>query len=233
MEDLKADAIRRRAMELAEQFKNMPPCSEMGTFYDNIDPEVYNDLLDLVNFTEKNEIVKQVYSPEGLALTKDCRILDVGFGTGKIGEMLHKQGYTNIDGVDASQKFTEHVRTKDWYQQVDTLFLGVGVDQFPDKFKRKYDCACASGVFMPNHMPPSAMDDVHASLKTGGSFVTAMRANLYVQGEEHGYYDKIHSLIDSGKFKMVKTGQFTRGYKDGNSLFAEQPSVYLVLERID
>ena len=44
-------------MELAESFKNMPPGSEMGQFYDNMDPEVYNDLLELINFTEKNEIV--------------------------------------------------------------------------------------------------------------------------------------------------------------------------------
>ena len=104
MEDLKADAIRRRAMELAETFKNMPPGSKMGEFYDNMDPEVYNDLLELINFTEKNEIVSQVYSPEGLALTKDSLILDVGCGTGKIAEMLSKEGYRNIDGVDASQK---------------------------------------------------------------------------------------------------------------------------------
>jgi hypothetical protein len=105
----------------------------------------------------------------------------------------------------------------------------MGVDQFPAKFKGKYDCACASGVFMPNHMPPSAIDDIHASLKTGGYFVTAMRANLYIEGEEHGYYDKIHSLIRAGQFRMVKTGKFTRGYEGGHALFAEQPSIYLVL----
>lgn len=178
-------------MELAETFKNMPPGSKMGEFYDNMDPEVYNDLLELINFTEKNEIVSQVYSAEELALPKDIQVLDVGCGTGKIAEMLFKEGYRNIDGVDASQKLIEHVKTKGWYNQADTLFLGMGVDQFPAKFKNKYDCACASGVFMPNHMPPSAMDDIHASLKTGGHFVTAMRANLYVEGEEHGYYDKI------------------------------------------
>jgi len=42
----------------------------------------------------------------------------------------------------------------------------------------------ASGTFMPGHMPKDAMDDIHAALKTGGYFVTAMRGMLYVDGEE-------------------------------------------------
>lgn len=112
--------------------------------------------------------------------------------------------------------------------------MGNGVDQYPDKFKGQYDCVTASGVFMPNHMPPSCIDDLHASLKTGGHFVTAMRSYLYVEGETHGYYDKIHELIDAGKFKLKSTGNFVRGYKDsGTDLFAEQPSLYLVLQRSD
>lgn len=44
---------------------------------------------------------------------------------------------------------------------------------------------------MPDHMPAVAMDDIHASLKTGGYFVTAMRGTLYVDGQEEGYKDKL------------------------------------------
>jgi hypothetical protein len=86
---------------------------------------------------------------------------------------------------------------------------------------------------MPNHMPPAAMDDIHCSLKSGGYFVTAMRAFLYVDGEKHGYKDKIEELIKDGKFKLVRKGDFTRGYKDGHELFSEQPSVFVVLQRVD
>lgn len=109
MEEIQADAIRRRAMELAETFKSLPPSTDMGKFYDNMDPEVYNDMLDLINFTEKNEIVKQVFHEDGLGLSRDAKILDAGCGTGKIAEMLSEQGFTNIDGVDASEKFVAHI----------------------------------------------------------------------------------------------------------------------------
>ena len=57
--------------------------------------------------------------------------------------------------------------------------MGCGVDKFPDSYKGKYDCCVASGVFLPNHMPPESMDDIHASLKKNGYFVTAMRHYLF------------------------------------------------------
>jgi 2-polyprenyl-3-methyl-5-hydroxy-6-metoxy-1,4-benzoquinol methylase len=82
-----AEQLKRKAMELAETFKNLPPGEEMGTFYDNMDPEVYNEMLTIVNFTEKDVIAKQVY--ETLALPKDAWIFDAGCGTGVIAEMLH------------------------------------------------------------------------------------------------------------------------------------------------
>jgi hypothetical protein len=86
---------------------------------------------------------------------------------------------------------------------------------------------------MPNHMPPSAIDDIHCSLKTGGYFVTAMRSYLFVDEEKHGYKDKINELIRDGKFRLHSQGDFTRGYKGGIDLFKEEASVYVVLQRVD
>ena len=135
--------------------------------------------------------------------------------------LLHEQGYLNIDGADGSEKFVEHAKSKGLYKDCDAFFFGNGVDVFPAKFKGKYDCCTASGVFLPNHMPPSAMDDIHCSLKTGGYFVTAMRAFLFCDGEKHGYKDKIEELIQQGKFKLVSKVDFTRGVKTGIELMAE------------
>jgi SAM-dependent methyltransferase len=207
-----AEELKRQAMALADTFKNMPPGAEMGNFYDSMDPEVYNELLNIINFTEKDVIARQVYG--SLALPKDAWIFDAGCGTGVIAEMLHAQGYSNIDGADASERFLALAQSKGWYKDCEAFFFGNGVEAFPAKFKGKYDCCCASGVFLPNHMPPSAMDDIHCSLKTGGYFVTAMRSYLYVDGEGHGYKDKIEELIAEGKFKLHSKGDFTRGFKE-------------------
>ena len=86
---------------------------------------------------------------------------------------------------------------------------------------------------MPDHMPKEGMDDIHASLKTGGHFVTAMRGTLYVNGEDLGYKDKIDELIAQGKFKLVREKRFMRGTSDGTGLYARMESCLVVLQKID
>ena len=44
---------------------------------------------------------------EEMDLPKDSKILDVGCGTGLMGKMLSTDGYNQIVGVDASEKFVE------------------------------------------------------------------------------------------------------------------------------
>jgi hypothetical protein len=93
------------------------------------------------------------------------------------------------------------------------MYLGMGEEVFPAKFKGKFDCCTASGVFLPDHMPAAAMDDMHSCLKTGGYFVTAMRKYLFVEGEPLGYKDKINEMVREEKFKLVTQGEFIRGNK--------------------
>ena len=123
--------------------------------------------------------------------------------------MLHSLGYVNIYGADASEKQIEFCKSTPWYKDCDAFYFGSGV--FPEKLKGKFDCCCASGVFVPNHMPASAMDDIHCSLKPGGYFVTAMRSYLWKDGEKHGYKDKIEQLIKENKMKLICKGNFRGG----------------------
>ena len=110
--------IKAKALEAYELFKAMPPGSEIGTLYDQIEPDVYNEMLNLVNFTDKDEIVKTVYKSTeegGLALPKDSWIFDAGCGSGILSQLLQKQGYKNIDAADACEKFIAHVKEKAYY----------------------------------------------------------------------------------------------------------------------
>ena len=100
--------------------------------------------------------------------------------------------------------------------------MGIGVDRFPDKYKGRFDICTGSGCFLPNHVPYTAFDDCHSTLKTNGYFVTAVRKVLWDKGEKHGYRDQIDRMIKEGKFKLIKTIEFSRGMKDGIDLFAEQ-----------
>lgn len=42
----------QKVFELSERYKNMPPGSQIGSFYDTVDPDVYDAFYRLNNFTE-------------------------------------------------------------------------------------------------------------------------------------------------------------------------------------
>ena len=134
---------------------------------------------------------------------------------------------------DASATFVEHAKKTGWYKDCDAFYFGNGVDQFPDKYKGRFDAVTASGVFLPNHMPPQALEDCHACLKTGGHFVTAIRTYLWVQGEKHGYRDKLDEMFNKGQLKLIGTKEFSRGHKDGIEMFSEQASIMICMQRVD
>ena len=50
--------LSQKAREAADSFKRMAPGEEMGEFYDNIEPAVYNEMCKLINFTEKDEVAR-------------------------------------------------------------------------------------------------------------------------------------------------------------------------------
>lgn len=81
-------------------------------------------------------------------------------------------------------------------------------------------------------MPNEAVEDVHAALKMGGLFVTAMRNTMWTDGVEEGYKEKFLSMVSDGKFEITKTEEFWRGTEGGTGLFARQRSTLLVMKKI-
>lgn len=108
-------------------------------------------MLVLINFTEVREIAKKIHTPvneDGLEISKDASIFDCGMGTGMIGVLLSKEGYNNIEGVDASERFLQKAINDGYYKSAEVLYVGNGVDKFPDKYKDRFDVVTASGVWM-------------------------------------------------------------------------------------
>ena len=53
---------------------------------------------------------------EEFGFKKDISVLDLGCGSGLVGEQLHKRGYQNIDGLDLSEEFLEEAQKKGVYR---------------------------------------------------------------------------------------------------------------------
>ena len=111
------------------------------------------------------------------------------------------------------------------------MFLGNGVEEFPDQLKSRFDVVTASGVWMPGHFPNTALDDIQAALKMGGLLVTAMRSSMWQEGVAEGYKEKFMSLINSGKLEIVKLETFWRGTEGGKGLFGKQESTLIVFRK--
>lgn len=210
----------------------MPAQQDVADWYAGFTPEGYNEWARVVNFTEPQHIIDQCSKSNtdgGLQLDRSAVMLDIGSGTGIIGQALQNAGYENLEALDVSTNFLDAVRERGFYKEHHNFFLGKGVDQFPAELKNKYDVVTASGVWMPGHMPNEAIEDVHAGLKIGGYLVTAMRNTMWADGVEEGYKEKFEGMVASGKFEIVKKDEFWRGTEGGTGLFARQKSILLVL----
>ena len=106
----------------------------------------------------------------------NSEVLDIGAGTGKVGEILKDKGFSNITGVDPSQKLLDKLIAGGLYKDTRCMYVGMGLDKWPDDLKGKYDLVTAGGVFGLGHIPNIGFDDVHVSLKTNGFFVTGFRS---------------------------------------------------------
>ena len=166
-------------------YENMPTDNkQLVDFYDNTPPEIYDEFMGSVNYTEPDEIVKQVFT---LNLPHSAKILDVGAGTGLIGESLYKNGYDNLHASDPSKTQLAKLQTKKIYNSAEVVLLGYG--NFPtEESKEQYDLVTAAGVFLLGHMPREGMDEIHGYLKPGGYFVTAMRDVYYTEEEKDMQY---------------------------------------------
>ena len=179
----------------------------VGEFYNEIDPDGYDEFVKAIKYTEPEHLVKLIGNGCVVDIDPASEILDVAAGTGHIGILLKEKGFTNIMGVDASDNLLVKLMQTGAYKDSRCVFLGLGLDKWPEDLKNRFDMVTASGCFMSGHIPNAGFDDIHASLKTGGFFVASMRSTYWTDGK---FKDKTEEMTASGQFKMVHTTTYLR-----------------------
>ena len=121
-----------------------------------------------------------------------------------------------MTGNDASETYCQSAKESGWYSEVYCQWLGMGT--FPEDLKGKFDITVTAGTLAKGHMPKEALDDLIASVKVGGYFVTAFRWYYFVDGHECGYKEKLDEFVAAGKLELAHTFEFERGFcKEGVS----------------
>ncbi len=133
-------------------------------------------------------------------------VLDMGCGTGLVGQYLKERGFKTVVGVDASAGMLEEARHKGCYTELEELFLG-RPDTYPAKLHNKFEIITASGILAEGHLDNRVFDEMLLSLKTGGYAIFALRTMYLTQ---YNYIDKITELENTGKWKKVDEWTFDR-----------------------
>lgn len=96
---------------------------------------------------------------------KTARILDIGAGTGIIGEMLQSMGYDNLDALDGCQELLDKAKERNCYRNLFCSFVTPDMELPVEK--SAYDVVVMPGVVYPAHILPTAFGQVIKVVKKG------------------------------------------------------------------
>ena len=152
---------------------------------------------------------------------KKARVLDAGAGTGLVGNLLVKQGYTDLVAMDLSLGMLEEARTKNVYREYHQMVMGEPLDYTTDSF----DAVISVGVLTVGHAPASSLDELVRITKPGGHIVFSLRPDVY---KDSGFKEKQDALEAEGKWQLVEVSEEFQPLPKGEPGVYHQVWVYQV-----
>ena len=132
-----------------------------------------------------------------------AKILDAGCGTGLVGEMLNKNNFKNLIGVDFSQEMLNIAKQKNVYQSLELVDLTKNLD-YEDSL---FDAIVCAGTFTCGHVGPEALLEMVRITKKGGYICFTVRKQEW---EASPYKEIIDKLENSNLWHQVvhKTSEY-------------------------
>lgn len=137
----------------------------------------------------------------GVAPNKAASIIDIGCGTGLVGQELKALGYFRIDGIDISEDMLNVARPKAIYNKLvsgdlmKTTVIEAGA----------YQAAVCAGSFAPGHLGPECYPEIIRMVQPGSPIVIFMNGAHFV---EDGYQAHIDRLAQSGVWTVIEIKAF-------------------------
>lgn len=161
----------------------------------------YNDWAAHYDFDNDNQLgtVSQPTTVEAFLqyeTNKECHILDVGCGTGLVGQHLINRGFKHIDGVDLSAQMLEKCRDRG-YQN---LFVHNVNKKFP-LLDESYDAVFSVGVFTVGHVGREAIVEMLRLIKPQGLFCFTVSEAVF---ESQGFKQRLHLLQQQGYLCLLE-----------------------------
>ncbi len=130
----------------------------------------------------------------------DAPILDVGAGTGLVGECLYKSGNKKIIGIDISSEMLEQAKLKGCYS---SLIKADVTKKIPLK-SNSIGSVVSAGTFTHGHVEANAIDELLRITKPRGLFVLSINSQVFIKGGFKEKFLKIKNSISVPIFHEFK-----------------------------
>ena len=180
---------------------------------DNRLTEVYRDWAKKYDY-DNDHVLGTVSQPKSVNLLttrlkdKNAEIIDVGCGTGLVGENLKAKDFIYFDGIDISEDMLEIAKSRGYRN----LLLGSLNNRLP-VLDNAYDTAMCVGVFTHGHVSSEGFNELCRIVKPGGYICFTINAEVF---EKYGFKEMI------GDFQSHKIWEVISLYKDD----------YMTLEKV-
>ena len=172
---------------------------------DNRLTEVYRDWAKKYDY-DNDHVLGTVSQPKSVNLLttrlkdKNAEIIDVGCGTGLVGENLKAKDFIYFDGIDISEDMLEIAKSRGYRN----LFLGSLNNRLP-VLDNAYDIAMCVGVFTHGHVSSEGFNELCRIVKPGGYICFTINEGVF---EKYGFKEMI------GDFQSRKIWEVISLYKD-------------------
>ena len=129
---------------------------------------------------------------------QEIAVIDAGCGTGLVGAILHREGWTDLRGVDLSEEMAARAAARGVYRSVEG-----GIDltsSNADHLRGTADAVTVGGVFTVGHVPPEALEPMASLARSGGVLAVSTR-DAYQR--ETNWHDVVAELEASGRLKRL------------------------------
>lgn len=150
---------------------------------------------------------------------RDGTVLDIGCGTGLVGQVLAELGYEAIDGLDISTEMMQVAARRGVYRH----FLAADLNHPLDMPDAQYDGATCCGTFTHGHVDARCLGELFRVLRPGALFSFTVKLEVW---EPLGFKDTLARLVADGR--IVEVASFQDRYFDNS---AQSDGVFCVYRR--
>ncbi len=142
------------------------------------------------------DIIAELYAER--TQDKTARVLDIGAGTGLVGEGLIQRGVANIDALDISVPMLDVAKRKGYYQNLIIADLNADLDIA----NNTYGGITSTGTFTHGHVGPDAINGLMRIASPGALFILGIKDVIYESGGFAAKFAELETQISD--FEIIE-----------------------------